>query len=72
MLLVKQPAFLADQTWSSAGIHALHGIVDSGRNGDLRWPDFTPYKTEIAKLYEMNTYSPVWVLAEACVRKASP
>jgi Scaffold domain len=43
------------------GVSLLHGIVDSARNEDLRWPDFTPYKTEFAKLYEMNSYSLVWV-----------
>jgi len=58
---VKQPPLLADQALSSAGISALHGVVDTGRNGDLRWPDFTPYKTEITKLYEMKSYSLVWV-----------
>src|ERR1700722_17167453 len=56
----QQPA-LAGQTSSAAGIPALHNIVDSGRNPDLRWPDFTAYKTEVAKLYETNGYSLVWV-----------
>src|SRR5580692_2584138 len=55
-----QPA-LAGQTLSASGVPALHGIVDSGRNADLRWPDFTPYKTEVAKLYETNGYSLLWV-----------
>jgi murein L,D-transpeptidase YcbB/YkuD len=35
--------------------------VDSGRNADLRWSDFTPYKAEVAKLYETNGYSLLWV-----------
>jgi len=56
----QHPAF-AGQTLSASGGSALHGIVDSGRNADLRWPDFTPYKTEVAKLYETNGYSLVWV-----------
>jgi murein L,D-transpeptidase YcbB/YkuD len=55
-----EPA-LAGQTLSASGVPALHGIVDSGRNGDLRWSDFTPYKTEVAKLYETNGYSLLWV-----------
>jgi L,D-transpeptidase YcbB len=62
------PAFFADrgpalagQTLSASGIPALRGIVDSGRNPDLRWPDFSPYKTEVAKLYETNNYSLLWV-----------
>jgi murein L,D-transpeptidase YcbB/YkuD len=52
---------LAGQTLSASGVPALHGIVDSARNPDLRWSDFTPYKTEVAKLYETNGYSLLWV-----------
>jgi murein L,D-transpeptidase YcbB/YkuD len=61
------PAFSAEhssaagQTSSASGLPALHGIVDSARNADLRWPDFTAYKTEVAKLYETNGYSLLWV-----------
>jgi murein L,D-transpeptidase YcbB/YkuD len=62
------PAFLAKprsapagQTLSAAGVPALHGIVDSARNADLHWPDFTAYKTEVAKLYETTGYSLLWV-----------
>jgi murein L,D-transpeptidase YcbB/YkuD len=59
--LAEQHPALASQMLSAAGVPALHGIVDSGRNADLRWPDFTPYKAEVAKLYETNRYSLVWV-----------
>ena len=52
---------LAGQTLSASGVPALHAIVDSARNADLRWSDFTPYKTEVAKLYETNGYSLLWV-----------
>jgi murein L,D-transpeptidase YcbB/YkuD len=52
---------LAGQTLSASGVPALHAIVDSGRNADLRWSYFTPYKTEVAKLYETNGYSLLWV-----------
>jgi L,D-transpeptidase YcbB len=52
---------LAGQTLSASSVTALHAIVDSGRNVDLRWSDFTPYKTEVAKLYETNGYSLLWV-----------
>jgi len=62
------PAFFAEQqpavvgqTLSASAVPALHGTVDSGRNPDLRWPDFTPYKTEVAKLYEASGYSLLWV-----------
>jgi murein L,D-transpeptidase YcbB/YkuD len=54
------PAF-AGQTLSASGVPALHAIVDSGHNADLRWPDFTAYKTEVAKLYETNSYSLLWI-----------
>jgi murein L,D-transpeptidase YcbB/YkuD len=54
------PAF-AGQTLSASGASALHAIVDSGRNADLRWSDFTTYKSEVAKLYETNAYSLLWV-----------
>jgi hypothetical protein len=57
----ERPPALAGQTLSASGVPALHGIVDSGRNSDLRWSDFTPYKTEVAKLYETNGYSLLWV-----------
>jgi L,D-transpeptidase YcbB len=56
----RNPALVA-QTLSASGVPALHAIVDSGRNADLRWPDFTPSKTEVAKLYETNGYSLLWV-----------
>ena len=58
---VEQPIVPADQTSPASGVPALHAIVDSARNPDLRWPDFAPYKAEVAKLYEMNSYSLVWV-----------
>jgi hypothetical protein len=46
---------------SASGVPTLHGIVDSDRNADLRWSDFNPYKAEVAKLYETNGYSLLWV-----------
>jgi murein L,D-transpeptidase YcbB/YkuD len=57
----EQHPVLAGQTLSASGVPALHSIVDSGRNADLRWSDFTPYKTEVAKLYETNGHSLIWV-----------
>jgi murein L,D-transpeptidase YcbB/YkuD len=57
----EQPPALAGQALSASGAPALHSIVDSARNADLRWPDFIPYKTEVAKLYETNGYSLLWV-----------
>src|SRR5580700_12287668 len=57
----EQHPALAGQTLPASGVPALHGIVDSARNADLRWSDFTAYKTEVAKLYETNGYSLLWV-----------
>jgi L,D-transpeptidase YcbB len=52
---------LAGQMLSASVLPGLHGIVDSARNADLRWSDFTPYKMEVAKLYETNGYSLLWI-----------
>ena len=57
----QQPAVLTGQALSPAGVSALHSIVDSGRNADLRWPDFPNSKTEVAKLYQANGYSLLWI-----------
>ncbi|HEX8816049.1 MAG TPA: L,D-transpeptidase family protein [Terriglobales bacterium] len=51
----------ASQAMSAAGATALHGIVDSAQNPDMRWPDFAPYKAEVGKLYEANGYTLAWV-----------
>jgi murein L,D-transpeptidase YcbB/YkuD len=61
VFFAKQHPALAGQTSSASGVPALHGIVDSGHNADLRWPDFSAYKTEVAKLYETSGYSLLWV-----------
>ena len=55
------PATSGGQSLSPAGVSALHSIVDSARNADLRWPEFAPYKTEVAQLYGMSNYSLAWV-----------
>jgi murein L,D-transpeptidase YcbB/YkuD len=60
-LFAEPHSAVAGQTLPASGVSALHGIVDSARNADLRWPDFTPYKAEVAKLYETNGYSLLWV-----------
>src|ERR1700691_105190 len=62
------PAFFAEprpapagQTLSAPGPPEVRAIGDSGRNADLRWSDFTRYKPEVAKLYEGNGYSLLWL-----------
>ena len=59
--VLEQPIVLAGHSSSASGDLPLHSIVDSAHNADLRWPDFVPYKTEVAKLYELNSYSLVWI-----------
>jgi murein L,D-transpeptidase YcbB/YkuD len=56
-----QPAVLAAQPASPSGDLALHTIVEAAHNADLRWPNFALYKTEVAKLYELNSYSLIWI-----------
>ena len=34
------------------GVSALRGIAGAATNPDLRWPDFAPYRSEFAKVYE--------------------
>jgi hypothetical protein len=68
----RHPA-LAGQTLSASGVPALHAIVDSGRNADLRWSDFTAYKTEVARTAcseigptTPNTFAMLCVPAKSC------
>src|SRR5215469_5588223 len=56
-----QPAVAIGPTLSPDSLSALHGIVDSARNADLRWPDFAFFKTEVARFYETNAYSLTWI-----------
>jgi L,D-transpeptidase YcbB len=59
--LKQQPAVAVGQSLSPAGISALHAIADAARNPNLRWPDFTPYKSEFGKFYSTNGYSLNWI-----------
>jgi len=59
--LRQQPPRGGGQTLTPAGVSALRAIADFGRNPDLRWPDFAPYKTEFATFYENNGYSLRWL-----------
>src|ERR1700741_2200874 len=56
-----QHSAFPDQTLSASAVPALHAILDSARNSDLRWSDFTPYKAGVAELYKSNAYSLVWL-----------
>src|SRR3984957_94485 len=52
---------LEGQKLSVSVLSSLRDIVASGRNADLPWSDFTPYKAEVTKLYDTNGYSLLWV-----------
>lgn len=39
-----QGQHLADHMLSASSVSTLRGVLDSARNPDLRWSDFTPYK----------------------------
>jgi L,D-transpeptidase YcbB len=56
-----QTNVMGGQTLTPTGISALHAIVDSARNADLRWPNFAPYKTELSKFYDADGYSLAWL-----------
>src|ERR1700741_2884829 len=59
--LPQQPGESGGRTLTPAGVSGLHAIADSGRNEDLRWPNFAPYKTEFSRFYEANGYSLAWL-----------
>jgi L,D-transpeptidase YcbB len=61
VVFADQPVIPAGQSLPASGVLALHGILDSAHIADLRWPDFAIYKTELAKFYEMNRYSLIWL-----------
>ncbi len=42
------------------GQAVLRGIIESGHDSDLRWPDFPLYRPEAMKFYEATGYSPAW------------
>jgi murein L,D-transpeptidase YcbB/YkuD len=55
-------------TRSAATAHAssessvtLRDIAVSGRLSDLRWPDFSDYRTQVAKFYDSAGFVPVWL-----------
>jgi murein L,D-transpeptidase YcbB/YkuD len=46
---------------SAEGQAALHQIVDSGRDADLHWPDFSLCKADVKAFYDSSSYAPAWV-----------
>lgn len=50
----EQPPAARGQALTDAGVSALRSIVDGASNTELRWPNFAPYRTEFAKVYEKS------------------
>jgi L,D-transpeptidase YcbB len=46
---------------SAAGVAGLRDIIDSAVLSDLRWPDFSPYRSEVARFYASDGYSLAWI-----------
>ena len=49
------------QQLTSADRNQLQKIIDTGVDADLRWPDFTPNKTDVASFYEGPALRLAWV-----------
>jgi len=39
----------------------LRSVVESARDPDLRWPDFTDFRSELERLYERAAWQPLWL-----------
>src|SRR3984885_16200661 len=39
----------------------LSAIVASGRLEDLRWPDFSDYRSHLTNFYRPSGYKPAWI-----------
>ena len=52
---------LVGQDPSAAGVAALRDIIDTAYHPDLRWPDFSPYRSEVARFYASDGYSLAWI-----------
>jgi L,D-transpeptidase YcbB len=46
---------------SAAGVAALRDIIDTAHHPDLRWPDFSPYRSEVDNFYASDGYSLAWI-----------
>ena len=44
---------------TAVGVSALRRIANAASNPDLRWPDFAPYRSEFARVYEKSGL--VWI-----------
>jgi L,D-transpeptidase YcbB len=49
------------QKLSAEGVAVLRNIVETAHDSDLRWPDFSPYRSEVENFYQSDGYSLAWV-----------
>jgi murein L,D-transpeptidase YcbB/YkuD len=56
-----QPGSYARVGESTESNAALREVVASGHLTDLRWPDFSDYKSYVTNFYESTSYAPAWV-----------
>ena len=59
-----------DGSDNSAASAALLEIINSGRLPDLRWPDFSDYKSLVKALYNLADNVPLWQLNHKPTRQA--
>jgi L,D-transpeptidase YcbB len=50
----------ADAPGPDANTQALRALVAGGKDADLRWPDFTDYREQVAAFYEPAGYVMAW------------
>src|SRR5664279_5681403 len=46
---------------SAAVVQQLRTEAAAGQLSDLRWPDFSDYRTHVQKFYDSTGYEPAWV-----------
>jgi len=49
---------------------ALRANVQSGRLDDLRWPDFSDYRADVANFYRPSGYALTWIQGNAPTKRA--
>jgi L,D-transpeptidase YcbB len=55
---------------SSESTATLRDIVATGRLTDLRWPDFSDYRTQVASFYDSAGFIPVWLSSKGLTQQA--
>ena len=45
---------------SAAGHGEMGNIIDTGTLADLRWPNFSDVRDDVAKFYQAGSYAPLW------------